>query len=156
MLMPRATLADLHALLDSRGQLPLHRGCYSVLVAQIVVGEAYAIYETAAARAPALLAGIAPLGNGAGEMWFGVQPGGLGRLMLPVVRRMREVIKSRSAAYPGGLCCLVRPGHSPGETLARLLGCGPTGVMLGDQQEWVWTDEHDGRGRGAAAGEDAA
>lgn len=154
--MPRATLGDLHALLESRGQFTLSPRCYSVLVAQIVVGEAYAIYETAAARDPALLAGIAPLGNGAGEMWFGVRAGGLGRLMLPVVRRLRAGLVSRKEAYPGGLCCLVRPGHLPGERLAILLGCAPTGVLLGDQQEWVWTDELSRRQRGRQASPDAA
>jgi hypothetical protein len=133
-----ADLGNLHALLESQGRLTLSRRTYGRLLAQLALSETCAVFGDEEASEPLAIGGIAPLPNGAGEIWFGVRPGGLGSDLLPFVRAMRRLLFERRAAYPGGLMCMVQDGHEPGERLAALLACRPQPVFIGDHREWTY------------------
>jgi hypothetical protein len=134
--------SHLIALLLARAELTVPARRYAALLSQVALSEAYAVLPSSDDAPPLAIAGIAPLpdvsGGRAGEIWFGARLDGLGAGLLPVVRCAREVIASRVPDYPGGLMCLVRDGHHPGERLARLIGCGPQPVLLGEHREWTW------------------
>ncbi len=138
MLMVAAQVSDLIQLFRARGELTVSRSRYGWLVAQLASSEAYAVYETATTPTPVAIGSIAPLPDRAGEIWFGVRRGGLGRNSTSVVRITRGVLKQRYQDYPGGLYCHVLDGHSPGERLAALIGCVRDDCAYGDYRRWNW------------------
>lgn len=143
-----ATLADLAELLVARGEGVLSAWRWRVLTAQLGLSLAFTVHAVEVTgedgagaadgpRHPVAIGGIAPLPGQAGEIWLGAGPG-LDRVMLRVVRATRTVLRRVAPAYPGGLMCLVAAGHRPGQRLARMIGCRPSGIAFGASEEWVW------------------
>jgi hypothetical protein len=135
----RGGVLDTVEFLQAASRSPLPARVYGSLLAQTALSETYAVYLKDGDQ-PVAIAGIAPLGEMAGEIWFGVQPSGLGALLLPVVRETRRVLRERKDAYPGGLMCLVKDGYEPGERLASLIGCVKNSLIFQGLREWIWTD----------------
>lgn len=145
MLIVRPALPDDVRVMLSHGEkLPVQRARYGALLAQVTLGEAWAAVRHAEpSGVPLAIAGIAPLGSTAGEFWFSVRPGALSdpSLLRGVVQHARWRLAERLADYPDGLIALIAPGHRPGERLARLVGCVPTGYAFLGQAEWRFTGE---------------
>lgn len=140
MRLARAGVAELIQMLDAADRFTLQPEVYGRLLAQVALSQTCAVFGDGE-EMPAAVAGIFPLPGQAGEIWFMARPEGLGRLAVPAVKAARRVLACCAAAYPGGLMCLVRDGHRPGERLARAIGCVPQSVLLDNAREWTWAHE---------------
>ncbi len=67
---------------------------------------------------PVALYGIYGQSGGTLEAWFACRPAAA-KYLRPLVRFMRARL---TEVQPASVRCSVRPGHAPGERLARLLG----------------------------------
>jgi hypothetical protein len=136
MHLERARPHHLIAMLHGSREWPEPTRHYGRLLAQIGLSLAFAAIPEDGA-APVAIGGIAPLPGRSGEIWFGAGPA-LGTHLVRVLGATRQVLRGVAPSYPGGLMCLVEPGHEPGERLARLIGCRRSGVMFKGAAEWVW------------------
>lgn len=138
MHLVRARAGDLIKLLEGRRELTVGIRRYGQLLAQVNLSEAYAVYRAADDEWPVAMAGIAPLGDVAGEIWFGVVPGSVGSTLLPMVRAARLILSARAADYPGGFMCLVQDDNEAGQRLAGMIGFNRCDVTFQGHREWSW------------------
>ncbi len=136
MQVERASVIDVMAWAAARRGhgFPLPRSLYKCLLGQVVVSETYVLRETPAGD-PIAIAGCFDFDAGsAGEIFFLVQNGGLGRRLVRVTRLASRWLSEVAVTRPNGVVCHVRSRE--GARLAWLLGFEPAAQVADGVELW--------------------
>ena len=98
----------------------------SYLIRQIELGPAWVIGRWGNPRVLSLF-GLAKMDDGSFEAWFVCRPQFV-RVLKGAIRHMRDLLAHYGERTP--IRCTIKPGHAPGEKLARLLNFIPTGEIF--------------------------
>ena len=126
----RCDPADLVALLVTT-KLTVPRGVYSRLLVQVMMGDAWAVYDAADPAAPLIIAGLfAWDDHRESEAWFTADTNRAAKGLPMSLLAMRQVLREQAPRHGNGILTRVAPGNRAGETIARFLGFVPAGEGL--------------------------
>lgn len=131
MLMVPAEAAHVLAMMATPElRLTLPRSHYRLVLAQLLVSDAYAFFVDSEAAAPVAIVGMAPVGDGTRDCWLLISPAAASR-MGRFVRAVERLLAGHT-----GCICFVRPDNPQGQRLAALLGFVPEDHFVGRHQRW--------------------